>query len=154
MNLHTSSKSNPHRVTAEQAGAAPKSHTHSTSDINSGILPVNRGGTGKNNIEDTAAALCGKGGIPKVITGTYIGTGEHGTNHPTSIVLGAAPKTIVVSSGSGYFLAINGDTSASVNDMYSVSLEWSENGVSWYNTKNATYQYNTKDKEYTYFAII
>ena len=60
----------------------------------------------------------------------------------------------MVSSGSGYFLAINGDTSASVNDMYSVSLEWSENGVSWYNTKNATYQYNTKDKEYTYFAII
>lgn len=52
----------------------------------------------------------------------------------------------------GIRITFNGDTSASVNEMYSVSLEWSENGVSWYSGKNATYQYNTK--EYTYFAII
>lgn len=42
---------NPHKVTATQAGAAPRSHQHSTNDINAGTLDIPRGGTGG----DTAA---------------------------------------------------------------------------------------------------
>ncbi len=45
-NSHRINTSNPHSVTAAQAGAAPTSHNHSASDITSGTLPVNRGGTG------------------------------------------------------------------------------------------------------------
>lgn len=37
---------NPHKVTALQAGAAPKSHQHSANDINAGTLGLARGGTG------------------------------------------------------------------------------------------------------------
>lgn len=46
---HLVNKSNPHNVTAVQAGAAPKSHLHSATDITSGTFSVARGGTGKSN---------------------------------------------------------------------------------------------------------
>lgn len=46
LDTHTGNKNNPHNVTREQIGAAAAEHTHSASDINSGILPVARGGTG------------------------------------------------------------------------------------------------------------
>lgn len=46
---HLEDKNNPHGVTAEQISAAPKSHTHSTTDINSGALAPQRGGTGVSN---------------------------------------------------------------------------------------------------------
>lgn len=43
---HLTNTSNPHKVTAAQAGAAEKSHKHSTADITSGIMGLARGGTG------------------------------------------------------------------------------------------------------------
>lgn len=46
---HLGDKENPHGITAEQISAAPKSHTHSTTDINSGTLTPQRGGTGVSN---------------------------------------------------------------------------------------------------------
>lgn len=46
---HIANKNNPHEVTAAQAGAAPASHTHGASAINSGTLSVARGGTGKSS---------------------------------------------------------------------------------------------------------
>jgi len=46
---HLANKTNPHEVTAAQTGAAPASHTHGASAINSGVLGTARGGTGKGN---------------------------------------------------------------------------------------------------------
>lgn len=46
LSAHISNKNNPHGETAEQIGAAKASHTHSTTDINDGYLPITRGGTG------------------------------------------------------------------------------------------------------------
>ncbi len=46
---HLNDKENPHSVTAEQIEAAKKSHTHSTTEINSGTLKPQRGGTGVSN---------------------------------------------------------------------------------------------------------
>ena len=43
---HINSTGNVHSVTAAQIGAAAASHTHGAGDINSGILSVERGGTG------------------------------------------------------------------------------------------------------------
>lgn len=43
---HINDRSNPHGCTAAQVGAAAKSHTHNTQDINAGTLSVLRGGTG------------------------------------------------------------------------------------------------------------
>jgi hypothetical protein len=46
---HIANKNNPHDVKVSQIGAAAASHTHSATDINSGILNVGRGGTGKSS---------------------------------------------------------------------------------------------------------
>lgn len=58
---HINNKSNPHNCTASQVGAATKSHTHNVIDINSGVLPVNRGGTGI-SYAVTGGLLKGNGG--------------------------------------------------------------------------------------------
>lgn len=58
---HINNKSNPHNCTASQVGAAAKSHTHNAQDINSGVLPVNRGGTGI-SYAVTGGLLKGNGG--------------------------------------------------------------------------------------------
>ena len=52
---HLSNYNNPHSVTLTQLNAAAKSHTHPTSDIASGVLPVERGGTGQSSA--TAAGI-------------------------------------------------------------------------------------------------
>ena len=54
---HLSNTSNPHNVTAQQAGASAVGHSHTTSDITSGTLPVERGGTGKTSIADIVDSL-------------------------------------------------------------------------------------------------
>jgi len=51
---HLNNKSNPHKVTAAQVGAATANHNHSASDFNSGTMPVNRGGTGKSEWVENA----------------------------------------------------------------------------------------------------
>lgn len=43
---HVENTNNPHGVTYDQTGAAAEEHTHSASDIVSGLLPIARGGTG------------------------------------------------------------------------------------------------------------
>lgn len=42
---HINDRNNPHGVTYRQAGAAAATHQHSATDITSGTLPVERGGT-------------------------------------------------------------------------------------------------------------
>lgn len=68
---HTGSTSNPHAVTAAQAGAAAASHTHAASAITSGTLAVARGGTGNTSV-DTAPTS----GSTKMVTsgGVYTAT--------------------------------------------------------------------------------
>jgi len=52
---HIANRSNPHGVTATQIGAAAEDHTHGASDISSGVLSIERGGTG--NIDGAAQKL-------------------------------------------------------------------------------------------------
>ena len=54
---HITNKANPHGVSASQIGAAAKSHTHSTQDINSGTLPIVRGGTGATTADTARESL-------------------------------------------------------------------------------------------------
>ena len=58
---HIANKNNPHGVTAAQANAAAKSHTHNASDINAGTVPVARGGTGASSFP-SGALVRGTGG--------------------------------------------------------------------------------------------
>lgn len=58
LRAHLSNKEkNPHGVTAEQVKAADINHSHSTTDIKSGVLSVVRGGTGNNSIEKNAVLV-------------------------------------------------------------------------------------------------
>ena len=66
LDAHTTNKNNPHEVTAAQAGAAEAEHTHDASDINSGILPIARGGTGAG----TAAGARGNIEVAKPVRAT------------------------------------------------------------------------------------
>lgn len=67
---HAQSKSNPHGVTPDQIGAAPSTHNHSASEINSGTLnsnrlptvPLTKGGTGATT---ATQALANLGAAPK-----------------------------------------------------------------------------------------
>ena len=43
---HIANRSNPHGVSLDDVGGAEKEHTHDTSDVQSGILGLERGGTG------------------------------------------------------------------------------------------------------------
>ena len=58
---HFTNKNNPHEVTADQVGAASKTHKHSTADLTSGILSVQRGGTGKDSLTAFINALYAAG---------------------------------------------------------------------------------------------
>ena len=57
LDTHTGNKNNPHNVTREQIGAAAAEHTHSADDINAGILPIARGGTGAGTAADAIKGL-------------------------------------------------------------------------------------------------
>lgn len=90
---HLNNRSNPHNTTAQQVGAATKSHTHSTTDINNGVLSPLRGGTG----------IQVQGDFSKYIKDTvflaseYIGDGEQGR----FINLGFTPRAVFVCAAEG-----------------------------------------------------
>lgn len=73
-----------HTHTAAGVGAAEKTHKHSASDINSGVLSVVNGGTGVNSINDLRNKI--------MHFGTYIGNGES----ERLINLGVKPKFVFV----------------------------------------------------------
>ena len=77
---HLSDRSNPHKVTAAQTGAAADNHKHSATDITSGILGVSRGGIGV----DSYDKLLGKLGAVKTnyLTLTLTAEGWTGESAP------------------------------------------------------------------------
>lgn len=54
---HLADQTNPHKVTAEQAGAAKSTHTHAATDINAGMLSIERGGTNASSAEQARTNL-------------------------------------------------------------------------------------------------
>ena len=60
---HLTDTENPHAVTAEQIGAAAEGHTHAASDIVSGIIPVDKGGTGKGQLSAAAVLTARNGAV-------------------------------------------------------------------------------------------
>lgn len=212
---HLSATNNPHNVTAAQAGAAARNHTHDASSINSGVvsparggtglsapatggllkgngsgamgvvrgegalfspaygdprfgtLPISMGGTGQTTLAGLTTALAA-GGLAKIVTGSYMGTGAYGSNAQNSLTFASAPKLLVVmlesnTSGGTYggFIAINGVTALRAggleddvtNQQSQLYLTWSSTSVSWYGTA-AIYQQNMNGATYRYIAIL
>ena len=89
--------SKDHTHTLSALGAAASAHKHAATDINSGILPVTRGGTGVSSLPALFSAL----GAAKTELISYVGTGGTGANNPTVITCSFAPKVLVlIGSGS------------------------------------------------------
>ena len=84
---HVNDQNNPHQVTLEQLGAAPAAHRHSASDITSGILPVERGGTGMNSLDELLGQIS-----QDVVAGVFTGN-----SHPRrDFSLGFQPSAVII----------------------------------------------------------
>ena len=103
---------------------------------------------------------------PKIATGSYVGTGTYGKDHPNSLTFDFTPQVIfmdvrtandyntipqyyIMFHGAPYTFA-PGDSSRNV-------LSWTNNGVSWYfggrGSSAASGQFNTSGVTYYYIAI-
>ena len=103
------------------------------------------------------------GTIPKIQTGSYVGTGTYGPSSPNTLTFSFRPQlVIIVENGggqtySGYFIRgsevgmtnwIGGSTSN-----FSVALTWNNDSVSWYSGNGSEYQLNRSGITYCYLAI-
>lgn len=92
--INTKALSSDITLSAADVGAAAASHTHALDDL-TGILSVNKGGTGQSSLEALLAALKQAGAV-QIATGSYVGTGTYGADHPCSLTFDFLPKLIFV----------------------------------------------------------
>lgn len=166
---HIANKNNPHNTTAAQVGAASSYHTHSTADINKGVLPVERGGTGTDSTSGLISTLWQQDeGFGKVVTGTYKGTGVCGPSAVNSLTFSSPPKFLAVmlddiSGGAcdGFSIVRLVTTVRNYMGPNPVTLYfgWPTNEVRWFVRDNNTEsgiraQQNIQNKTYRYFAIL
>lgn len=145
-------------------------YSNGTNNPESGVLPVRYGGTGQTSLTGLATALTGvNGGLGKIVTGTYTGTGGYGTSNKKTLTFTAPPKLLVVMPATnttngqyGGFIAVRGiassraggimdDVSGSWGQLY---FSWDGNSVSWYSSANEYTQQNNSGMTYCYFAIL
>ena len=161
-------------LSAVDVGAAAASHTHAL-DALTGILPVNKGGTGQSSLEALLAALKQAGAV-QIVTGSYVGTGTFGADHPCSLTFDFSPKIVIVqqasalsgfnsnSCGSGFlWLAEQTSQNQSLNGSHSYSgsaslvfkLEGTQ--IRWYSEETGGYglyyQGNVSGQTYNFLAI-
>lgn len=145
-------------------------YSSGTNNPRSGTLPVAYGGTGCTSLTALATALAtADGGLGKIITGSYTGTGGYGTNNKKSLTFSAPPKLLVVMPASntsngqrGGFIALRGISSSRAGGiMDDVSGDWGQlyytwdgNTVTWYSPNNEHSQQNLNGMTYYYFAIL
>ena len=145
---------------------AAKSHDHKASDITSGVLPVSRGGTGADTIDDFANT----NGITRIKAGSYVGTGVFGKNNPNTLAFSFAPRIVIVldvtcDSGNAknnlimvnpaQYSSMSGDDSKD-----NVHITWGTKSVSWYvnnsgvsDSVNVSMQANVSGATYLYVVI-
>ena len=103
------------------------------------------------------AALAAAGNC-HIVTGSYVGTGTWGSDHPNTLTFGFSPKVVIIMGQKAYSNAITliapAQTAYLSMDSRSVQVTWNETGVSWYQTNNgADYQLNTQNVIYNYIAL-
>lgn len=101
--------------------------------------------------------------VPKIETGSYVGTEMYGASNPNTLTFGFKPKIVIISingtSTYGGAIFMYGQTRSSYTGvLYNVDssdmpfLTWNENSVSWYSTHRGYNQLN-EAKTYNYLAI-
>lgn len=101
--------------------------------------------------------------FPKIVTGSYVGTGTYGVDNPNSLTFEFEPKFVFVSKqlsySAGYGLWLNcyiwipGVTGIPVNNTSNSKFDVNGNTLSWYSTNDADTQLNSNNTEYVYYAI-
>ena len=109
------------------------------------------------------------GGVPKIATGSYTGTGTYGADNPCSLTFPFVPKLVVVENnglvsywasetGSG-FVVLNGQetyygriNSTSSNNE-TITFEWQGNTINWYSASGKGRQCNTEGTVYRYLTL-
>ena len=145
-------------------------YSSGTNNPRSGVLPTSYGGTGQTSLAGLATALAGvDGGLGKIVTGTYTGTGGYGTSNRKTLTFSAPPKLLVVMPTSntangqcGGFIALRGISSSRgggimddvSGDWGQLYYTWSGNSVTWYGTGNEGSAQNLNGMTYHYFAIL
>lgn len=109
--------------------------------------------------------------IPRVQTGTYVGTGTYGADDPNTLTFDFTPKLVIISEAtriqngsviSQYItrlIAVHGTSVCPTDGEYLASkpiatayLTWGKQSLSWY-SDSATAQGNYEDITYHYIAI-
>ena len=103
--------------------------------------------------------------IPKLVTGTYVGTGDYGEDHPNSLDfssgLGRPPMLVIIRPEEGSYVGlilVRGMTESDnhFTNSYltgaSNTVQWIGNKIIWY-AGNATGQLDYYGVTYRYFAI-
>ena len=87
--------------------------------------------------------------IPKIITGSYQGTGQFGSSNPNTLAAGFRPRVVLLSSGYSIDIMIVATESGSTGTVEAVNYTLSDTGVSWY-ASSAAAQGNESGKTYRY----
>lgn len=122
-----------------------------------GILPVANGGTGTNSLAALLSTLQSNG-MAKIATGSYVGTGTYGVNHPCSLTFPFVPKLVSLGGSAGAPYShynshawVNG-TATNTLGIYNnnkvldyISIVWNGNVVSWSSNTSANQQLNVSE---------
>lgn len=87
--------------------------------------------------------------IPRIVTGSYQGTGQFGSSNPNTLAAGFRPKVVLLSSGYSIDIMIVATESGSTGTVEAVNYTLSDTGVSWY-ASSAAAQGNESGKTYRY----
>ena len=95
----------------------------------------------------------------RIETGTYVGTGEKGEEHPNSITCTGKPIAILVGGGSpNTFFALRGIYDyvyiLGITISNQMCVSWGENNVTWYTTTSSDHQCNTVGKTHSYVVLM
>ena len=115
---------------------------------------------------DNAKADAALGRILEIASGTYIGTGERGSEHPNTLTFPFPPQLVLIAAESPNGLALGtivvrgqrisggvGVTGVSGHGLY-LYLAWEGNTLSWYTSSSFEYnQLNTLNITYRYWAL-
>ena len=107
------------------------------------------------------------GGVPKIATGSYTGTGTYGADNPCSLTFNFVPTLVIVScwrvvSGTttrsvvGIFLRDDYGMRITQNSNYASRIlyaAWAETSLSWYSVDGDDDQLNYEGTSYHYLAI-
>lgn len=107
--------------------------------------------------EDNAKIDAALAGMPRVITGSYTGTGGCGAANPTKLTLDFPARFLFVWGDYARFaMGIRGQSVKAISGSNSdfLSASWNGNTVSWYyNGNTAQVQMNDSGHVYYYLAI-